>query len=92
MTEPAARCFLRCFACDDDGLVDEWPLPLDAAAVHALVPEAAGDPGLEQTHPVDAATAAKLLGREPGPYDEPVVFYVEPAVLAPSADDGDDAE
>lgn len=83
MSPTPARPVVRCFAREDEGLVDEWPVPLDSDAIRALVPAAASDAALQEIHPVTRDIAEQLVGALFGEFAEPVDFYLEPAAFSP---------
>lgn len=70
---------VRCFAREDQGLVNEWPVTLPLEEVRAIVP--GGD--LSDIHPIDEAAAVRLLGPALAPSSEPVDYFLEPAEYAP---------
>jgi hypothetical protein len=78
----AATLAVRCFAREDEGLVEEWPVTLTPGQVRALVRDADTDPTLSEIHPIDLATAEKLVGKALEPYSEEVDFFLEPMAIA----------
>lgn len=76
-----ARPVVRCFSREDEGFVDEWPVTIGLDGIPALVPAASGDPALREIHPIDRATAERLVGAALPEFEEPVDFYVEPAEI-----------
>lgn len=84
MSSSAPRLVVRCFAKEDEGLVDEWPVVLSPDAVQSLVPASAAPGALGEIHLVERATAEQLVGRALPEATEPVEYFLEPATIAPS--------
>lgn len=79
MSSPSARLVVRCFADEDEALVDEWPVVLSHAQLAERVPSF--DP--QEILPVDVSVVPTLVGHEVGPYSEPVAYFLEPELVSP---------
>lgn len=77
MSSPSVRLVVRCFADEDEALVDEWPVVLSHDELAARVPSF--DP--LEILPVDVSVVPSLVGEEVGPYSEPVAYFLEPEIV-----------
>ena len=68
------RLVVRCFAEEDEALVEEWPVTRSPEEIRALLPDAAPDEIVE----IDPSVAEQLAGRPLGPFSERVTWYLEP--------------
>ena len=75
----SSRLVVRCFAVEDEALVEEWPVALSPEAVRAAVPGAAPGEIVE----IPQAVAEQLTGRSLGAFPEPVSWFLEPEEVQP---------
>lgn len=77
MPAPSPRLVVRCFANEDEALVDEWPVNVTARELKTRFKVT--DPS--QILPIDEEMASALVGNTLGPWSESVTYFLEPEAL-----------
>lgn len=75
MSAASSRLVVRCFAEEDEALVDEWPVVVPEDALRLRFP--AFSP--VEIRPVDASDVETLVGHPVGPFSEPSRTFSSPA-------------
>lgn len=68
---------VRCFADEDETLVDEWPVAVSDDALRTRF--SAFD--AEEIRPISASDAEAIVDCAVGPFSEPVTYYLEPLAV-----------
>lgn len=82
MSAASSRLVVRCFAEEDEALVDEWPVVVSEDALRARFPEF--NPA--EILPIDASDVESIVGHAVGGFPEPVMYFLEPRAVAESVD------
>lgn len=82
MAAASSKLVVRCFAEEDEALVDEWAVAVTDDALLERFPTF--DPA--DIRPITAADAEVIVGHEVGGYSEPVSYFLEPRAVDESRD------